>query len=98
MSRHKSLDKDVKHNVGWVQDLPFVTKVVIGISESCRHKYPPGHIRFKMDVDGGIKVNAYSGNGVTDLFIKIEPISEREHIKDLLQQRFNRPPHNKKSL
>ena len=88
MSKHQSLDKHVKQNVEWVKTLAAVTKVVIGISESCRHKYAPGFIRFKRDVLGGIKVNAYSGNGVTDLFIKIDPISEREHIKTQILKRF----------
>ncbi len=90
MGRHQTLDKDVKQNTAWIEKLPGVSKIVIGISESCRHKYPPGHIRFKMDVDGGIKVNAYSGNGVTDIFIKIDPISQRELIKAQLKNRFNR--------
>ncbi|MBI2790633.1 MAG: hypothetical protein HYX61_01630 [Gammaproteobacteria bacterium] len=90
MSKHKSLDKNVKQNIDWIKMQPHVTKIVIGISESCRHKYPPGHIRTRLDVEGGIKVNAYSGNGVTDIFIKIEPISERENIKSLIQKRFER--------
>ncbi len=90
MGRHQTLEKEVKQNVGWIENLAGVSKIVIGISESCRHKYPPGHIRFKMDVDGGIKVNAYSGNGVTDIYIKIDPISERENIKSQLKKRFNR--------
>ena len=90
MSKHKSLDNNVKHNVAWIRGLSGITKIVIGISESCRHKYPPGHIRFKIDVEGGIKVNAYSGNGVTDLFIKIDPISERENIKTAIKNRFER--------
>jgi hypothetical protein len=88
MSKHQSLDKHVKQNITWVKTLPGVSKVVIGISESCRHKYPPGFIRFKSDVDAGIKINAYSGNGVTDLFIKIDPISERENIKAHLLKRW----------
>lgn len=90
MSRHQSLDKNVKQNIEWIKTLPTVTKIVIGISESCRHKYPPGHIRFRIDVPGGIKVNAYSGKGVTDIFIKIEPISQREHTKTLIQKRFEK--------
>lgn len=90
MSKHKSLDAHVKRNVQWIEELPAVTKIVIGISESCRHKYAPGHIRFKRDVDGGIKVNAYSGMGVTDLFIKIDPISEREAVKKAIQKRFEK--------
>ena len=86
--RHKSLDSHLKNNVLWVENIPGVQKVVLGISESCRHKYPPGHIRFKSDVDGGIKVNGYSGKGVTDMFIKIDPISKREAIKAMIAERF----------
>lgn len=90
MGKHTSLDSNVKQNVEWIKSIPCVSKIVIGISESCRHKYPPGHIRFRRDVNGGIKINAYSGNGVTDIFIKIEPISEREKLKALILKRFTR--------
>lgn len=90
MSRHQSLDKHVKLSITWVKTLPGVTKIVIGFSESCRHRYSPGHIRFKSNVEGGIKINAYSGNGVTDLFIKIYPITEREKVKIAIQKRFER--------
>lgn len=86
--RHKSLDKHVKRNVIWIESIPSVTKVVLGFSESCRHKYPPGHIRFKKNVAGGFKVNAYSGNGVTDIFIKIDPIADRELVQAMILKRF----------
>ncbi len=88
--RHKTLDKHVKRNILWLETYGAVKKVVLGFSECCRHRYPPGHIRFKMNVRGGIKVNAYSGNGVTDIFIRIDPISERDAIKKLLEDRFGR--------
>lgn len=87
--RHKSLDKALKLSINWVEKLDSVTKVVLGFSECCRHKYPPGHIRYKMDVDGGIKINGYSGKGVTDIFIRIDPISDRDLIKSKLNERFN---------
>ncbi len=90
MGRHQSLDSHVKKNLEWLKGIPGVAKVVIGISESCRHRFPPGYIRFKSDVEGGIKINGYSGNGVTDLFIKIDPISEREQVKIAIAKRFNR--------
>jgi hypothetical protein len=90
MGRHKSLDKHVKQSMNWVKKLDNVTKIVIGISKCCRHKYPPGNIRVRIDVDAGIKVNAYSGNGVTDIFIKIDPITEREKIKKIIQDKFQR--------
>lgn len=86
--RHKTLDKHLKNNILWVEELEGVQKVVLGLSEACRHKYPPGHIRFKMDVPGGIKVNGYSGIGVTDIFIRIAPSSRKEIIKSMLEKRF----------
>lgn len=86
--RHKSLDKHVKRSVLWIESIPSVTKVVLGFSEACRHRYPPGHIRFKMNVRGGFKVNAYSGTGVTDIYIKVDPIAEREYVVALLTKRF----------
>lgn len=86
--RHTSLDKHLKANILWIEKLRSVQKVVLGISEACRHKYPAGHIRFKQDVEGGIKINAYSGKGVMDIFIKIDPIEDRELIKALISQRF----------
>jgi hypothetical protein len=86
--RHTSLDKHLKSNILWIEGVSGVQKVVLGISEACRHKYPPGHIRFKMDVDGGIKVIGYSGTGVVDIFIKIDPISARENVKAKIAERF----------
>ncbi len=90
MGRHQSLERSVKKSLKWLESNEGVAKVVIGISECCRHKYPPGYLKFKMDVDAGLTLNAYSGNGVTDLFIKIEPIELRESVKEALQWRFNR--------
>lgn len=86
--RHKTLDKHLKGHVLWVENLSGVKKVILGISEPCRHKYPPGHIRFKTDVEGGFKVNGYSGVGVIDIFIKVEPIEIRDSIKDRIAERF----------
>ena len=86
--RHTTLDKHVKRSVTWIESIPAVTKVVLGFSESCRHRYPPGHIRTRMNVRGGIKVNAYSGNGITDIFIKIDPISDRDSVKQKIADRF----------
>ncbi|HSX20272.1 MAG TPA: hypothetical protein VLG38_03995 [Gammaproteobacteria bacterium] len=86
--RHTSLDKHVKRSVLWIESIPSVTKVVLGFSESCRHRYSPGQIRFKQNVRGGIKVNAYSGNGVTDIFIKIDPNEDRDNVKQMIEDRF----------
>ena len=90
MGRHQSLDSHCKQSLAWIKTIPSVTKIVIGISESCRHRYPPGYIRFRMDVSGGIKVNAYSGNGISDIFIKIDPIEDREKVKMMIKTKYSR--------
>lgn len=86
--RHQSLDKDLKRSIRWLESVYGVKKIVIGISESCRHKYAPGHLRFKLDVEGGFKINGYSGNGVVDLFIKIDPLTERETVKSKIESHY----------
>ncbi len=86
--KHTSLDKDLGRSISWLEKVASVSKVVLGFSECCRHKYPPGHIRFKADVSGGIKINGYSGKGVTDIFVRIVPIEDREQIKLLIDKRF----------
>lgn len=86
--KHKSMGKDLKRSIRWLENVPAVMKVILGFSEACRHKYTPSTLRFKMDVDGGIKINGYSGTGVTDIFVKIDPISERENVKAALAEKF----------
>ena len=87
--KHTTLDKSLRPSVHWVEKLPGVTKVVLGFSKACRHRYSPGIIRYRNDVDGGIKANGYSGNGVMDLFIRISPIEERESIKTKIAKKFS---------
>lgn len=87
--RHKSLDKHLKNEIAWVEKLPGVQKVILGFSEACRHRYPPGHLRFTEDVDGGIKMTGYSGKGVIDLFVRIDPPLAREEIKRRIAERFS---------
>ena len=86
--RHKSLDKELKRSVLWLESIPAVKKVVLGFSENCRHKYSPGVVRFKNEVPGGIKVNGYAGFGVVDMFIKIEPIEEVENVKAQILKKY----------
>ena len=88
-AKHQSIEKELKRNLLWLEKLDCITKVVIGISEACRHRYSPGVIRFRSDVDGGIKVNGYSGKGVTDIFLRLDPMSKREEIKAVIAERFS---------
>jgi len=67
--KHTSVAKELRKSVTQLEKHPKVKKVIIGISESCRHKYPPGTLRYIREVDGGIKFRGYTGNGVTDITV-----------------------------
>ena len=85
--RHKSAGGDLDRSIRWLESLAEVKKVILGFSNSCRHKYPPGHIKIRLDVDGGFKANGYSGNGVVDLFIRVET-EDLAGLKAKIVERF----------
>ena len=78
--KHTSIPKELKSFFSWAESVDEITKVIITRTEGCRHSYKPGFIRFRGVVDGGIKMTGYSGNGVTDLFVRCK----EENIKELL--------------
>jgi len=85
--RHKSASSDLDRSILWLESFSEVKKVILGFTESCRHKYRPGFIKIKSDVNGGLKANGYSGNGVVDLFIRVEP-ENLVKVKDKINEKF----------
>lgn len=85
--RHKSLGNDLERSVKWIESFDIIRKVVLGRTESCRHAYSPGHIRFQKQTKAGIKVKGYSGNGVVDIFLVISP-EDQEQFKKAFERRF----------
>ena len=88
--KHKSLDKNLKKSIKWIYLQKSVKKIILGLSKNCRHRYKPGYIKFKNNVTAGIKVNGYSGKGITDIFIKINPIKDRNSLKKKIFKYFKK--------
>lgn len=88
LGKHKTMDKELKRSIDLLSKNQYISKIVLGRVEGARHSFPPGHIRYKSTVRGGIKINGYSGNGVMDIFIKIEPIEKIKEIIDLIGERY----------
>jgi hypothetical protein len=65
--RHKTIPKELKKEMKWIESQG--AKLVLGICESTRHKFSPGHIRLLRKEDAGIKSVAYTGNGIMNFFI-----------------------------
>ena len=86
--KHKTLQKDLKRSVLWLEKQPNVNKVILSFTECCRHKYPPGYIRCKQELEGGLTANGYSGTGVTDLFIRVTPATAIKEVKALILKKF----------
>lgn len=71
LGKHKKSCKELRPAIKWLESLPEVLRVILGIHETARHSFSPGFIRYKLNTQGGIKLNGYSGNGVIDIFVKV---------------------------
>lgn len=85
--KHKSVDKELKPSIQWLESFEAVEKVVLGLCESARHSYKPGTLRYQMDRPGGIKIKAYGGNGVIDIFVKVSE-EHKSTLLDLILKRW----------
>ena len=83
-AKHKSIPKSLKKTMRWLEKKGI--KIVIGLSESARHSYPPGVCRIVRETEPGFKVIAYTGNGIMNLFLVVDAqdLTLREAIKAYL--------------
>lgn len=87
MGKHTSLDKELRHGVKWLTEQPEVKRVILGIFEPARTKFPKGHFRFQRDVVGGILLNGYGGNGVMRITLIIEE-GKRDAVLQKMKEKF----------
>ena len=87
--RHKTVLKELKQSVSWLEAQGAVQRVILGRTENCRHAYTPGHLRVKSEVLGGLKVVGYGGEGVQDYFVKVQTPEGIEAVKRLILDRFS---------
>jgi hypothetical protein len=80
--RHKTIPKELKKEMKWIEAQG--AKLVLGICESTRHKFSPGHIRLLRKDDAGIKSVAYTGNGIMNFFI----VCKNEDVYKAMVERF----------
>jgi len=81
--KHKTVPRELKKNINWLEN-KLGLKIILGISECARHKYPPGHIRLVAKTGAGFKARGYSGNGVIDFFI----VCRDEELLELVMAKF----------
>lgn len=86
--RHTSLIRELKKSFLWLENLRAVKKIILGRHAACRHSYPPGYIRWQKDTTTGLHLKGYTGDGVQDLFVIIEPLTEVAQIKSSITKRF----------
>jgi hypothetical protein len=72
--RHTSLCSSSDRTIKRLESSPFITKIILGKSENCRHKYSPGTLKIQREENAGFKVNCYGGNGVTTIYIYCDEI------------------------
>jgi len=67
--RHKTLESSLNRRLETLASDDRVLKTILGTSFNCRHTYSPGHLKVQREINAGFKVNGYSGNGVTEIFV-----------------------------
>lgn len=80
--KHRSVDKELKPSISWLESLSEVKKVILNLSESAQHAYAPGSLRYQMDAPGGIKIKDCGGREVIDIYVKVD-----ESDKNLLLEK-----------
>lgn len=70
--KHTSAGKDLEHTIRWLERLKYVERVVLNLAEACRTQYPPGHLRYTRDAPGGVKLVGHTGNGIVNIFVRLE--------------------------
>jgi hypothetical protein len=87
--KHKTVRTELKQSVVWLESLTEVRRVILCLTENCRHKYSPGTLRYRRDSPGGALLNGYHGNGITDIFIHIDPIERKMDVLKMIKERYS---------
>jgi len=85
--RHTSAGKELDRSLRWLENQAGVKKVVLGLTEACRHRYTPGHLKYQRDGDGGFHIKGYSGNGVVNAFV-VAGDADKQAIVKAMRKRF----------
>ncbi len=80
---HTSVPKELRNKIKALEKRPGVRRVIMGPIESARHRYAPGHLRYALDVPGGIKARGYLGGGVIEIYIHGD---DRDALKAALEE------------
>lgn len=80
--RHKSVPREIKRALSKVLDRD--AKVVMQDICSCRHAYAPGTLRITEEATTSLKIRAYFGSGIVNLFVKFPSEIEKDLAKEKL--------------
>lgn len=84
--KHSTVTSELKKSMRWLESFECVEKIVLGISEGARHCYKPGTLRYQKDALGGIKLKAYSGNGVVDVYVKVDAKNKTDLLAKIAER------------
>ena len=84
--RHKSIPREIKISLNQVLDKN--AKVIMEDICSCRHAYKTGRLKIVEDFHRYIKLRAYYGSGVVNLFIKFESSEAKDITKSKIESKW----------
>lgn len=89
IGKHSSVDRDLKRSLKKLLRQTGVVKVVLGPFHNCRHNSTVGSLLFQADIDAGIKIKGFCGDGVRDLFVYVKPPERKDGVIAFLDKEFS---------
>ena len=86
LAKHQHLDHELIRSLRKIEKLEGVTKIVLGRKDNCRHKYTPGYLRCMQPIDGGLRLNGYSGRGVQSILVFTDGATTNSFIQTILDK------------
>lgn len=83
--RHTSAERDICACVDWLERLPIVQRVLLGVKRIVRHHRTIGYMRVVRIEQRGIALVIYTGLGIRNLFVVC---SNKDLLVELIKERY----------
>ncbi len=84
--RHKSIPNEIKKTLKYTVGKD--AKIVMNDICSCRHSYSPGTLRITDETENNLKIRAYFGSGIVNLFVKFDNEKDKLMSMRKIKQKY----------
>ncbi len=86
MGKHTSTSSALRSKLEALFRQPGVDRIIIGISDGCKHSRKDGDLKFQRQENKKLYLNGYGSAGVTRLVIILKDDANSENIKKWIEE------------